>query len=130
MMKSVVILFILILLNAGSASAWAGSETESRLSELKQKLLELEARIQTLESQSQLGHVSPRQSLKMQKPGSSSPWSRLKLGLNYNQVTELLGKPESKRKSAMAEYWYYSEKRSEGPYVKFIFSKVDGWKAP
>ncbi|MFC1748211.1 hypothetical protein ACFL2V_05330 [Pseudomonadota bacterium] len=65
-------------------------------------------------------------------PGNSalaSNWGFLKVGYDYVEVKELLGDPVKIKKGAM-EFWYYSDKGLKGPFVKFLFSKVNDWKAP
>ena len=65
-------------------------------------------------------------------PGRSDDetnWQRLKVGYNYDEVRQLLGEPVSIKKGGM-EFWYYSDKGLDGPFVKFLFKKVNTWNAP
>lgn len=67
-----------------------------------------------------------------QNPGNSevaSNWDFLKVGHGYDDVEELLGAPHKIKKGAM-EFWYYSDKGLDGPFVKFLFSKVNSWQSP
>ena len=108
----------------------AEADVEGQVQALQERLIQLEARVKALEAQTEKRDADLALVVESGVLEVQGPWEKLELGLDYARVMELLGKPVSKRKSAMAEYWYYSDKRSEGPFVKFIFSKVDGWKAP
>ena len=126
MFKCISILFVLM---AVSIPCWAeGGNVEQRLEALQSKIQQLEARIKTLEIATIKADLVDRDENEALE--EVSPWVQLKLGLTPAKVRELLGKPMSTRKGAMDEYWYYSSEGKNGPYVKFMFLKVDSWKAP
>lgn len=98
--------------------------TEEQLHQLADQVQKLEQRIQALEAQRSQNTVAATQQVE-----ASTPWQRLKIGMSYEQVEKVIGKPVEVQKG-LAEYWYYSDKRREGPHLKFLFSKLDSWKAP
>ncbi len=124
---------VLILLAACFSAQSHAADNEAlqaQIDALSQRVAELEKRLGVLDSpqiQEAIKKVSGPSN-----PGDSSSrdnWGFLKVGYDYNEVEELLGKPLSIKKGGM-EFWYYSDKGLEGPFVKFLFRKVNSWKAP
>ena len=127
MVKYISILFVPFALMV-AAACYAEDNVDQRLEALQLKLQQLEARIKTLETAVVKADLVERDESEALE--NISPWVQLKLGLTPAKVKELLGQPLSTRKGAMDEYWYYSPQGKNGPYVKFMFLKVDSWKAP
>jgi len=106
------------------------AELQQQIEALQQRVTELEKRLDALQSPEVMEMVE-----KMSKPthpGDSSDlsnWSRLNVGFDYYEVRDLLGEPQSVKKGGM-EFWFYSDRGMKGPYVKFLFRKLNDWKAP
>ncbi len=103
---------------------------QQQLEALSARVHELERRLDALESPEVKRLV--RQASAPENPGDGqdrSNWDRLKVGYDYIEVRELLGEPLQVKKGGM-EFWYYSERGLKGPYVKFLFRKVNDWQPP
>ena len=103
---------------------------EQQVEDLSKRVVELERRLNALESP-ELKQVIEQVSAPV-NPGHSddqSNWNRLKVGYNHDEVRELLGEPVRIKKGGM-EFWYYSDVALKGPFVKFLFGKVNDWKGP
>ena len=114
---------------SGMSSASSDVDLEHKLTELTSRVMELERRLDALESPEMMELIE--QNTGPTNPGDSldqSNWNRLKVGYNYEEVRELLGEPVKIKKGSM-EFWYYSERKLDGPFVKFIFKKVHSWKS-
>lgn len=94
-----------------------------RVSELEKKIGIVDTPAVQRAIQEVVGPVNPGDS------GDKTNWDLLKVGLSYNEVRELLGEPVSIKKGGM-EFWYYSDKKLDGPFVKFLFRKANDWKSP
>ena len=126
-MKKIVLLLLVSFSSGLSTSILSASPVnQDQFEALQKKLIELEVRVKDLEAQ--FNHVKTDQDI-VRKEVLRSPWQRLKMGMYDHQVVKLLGKPISKRKGGVAEFWYYSDLKSDGAYVKFLFSRVDSWEA-
>ena len=102
-----------------------------QVEKLTNRVSELEHRLDMLESP-ELKQMVEQISAPPSNLGQSedkSNWQRLKVGYNYDEVRELLGEPVSIKKGGM-EFWYYSSQDLNGPFVKFLFKKVNTWKEP
>lgn len=103
---------------------------QQQLEALQQRVTELERRLNTLETPQIREAI--RAATGPEAPGQSevaSNWEFLKVGYSYEKVRELLGEPLQIKSGAM-EFWFYSDRGLEGPFVKFLFNKVNSWKAP
>ncbi|ALP53612.1 hypothetical protein Tel_10980 [Candidatus Tenderia electrophaga] len=103
---------------------------QQQLEALSARVTELERRLEVLESP-EIKQMA-RQLSAPQNPGDSgdrSNWARLKVGYDYEEVRELLGDPVEVKKGGM-EFWYYSQQGLKGPYVKFLFRKLNDWHGP
>lgn len=102
-----------------------------RLSELEQRIDELEKKPATTINKTTV--IRTKSSLPVPtNPGEwqdTTNWIHLKVGYNYEEVRELLGEP-LKIRGGSSEYWYYTDKKLDGPHVKFLFKKVNSWKPP
>lgn len=97
---------------------------------LQQRVTELEKRLKALETPQIQQAI--RAATGPENPGHSevaSNWEFLKVGYSYDKVRELLGEPLDVKSGAM-EFWFYSDRGLEGPFVKFLFNKVNSWKGP
>ena len=125
--------FVLITASAfclPQAYADAESPLQQQVDALTERVNQLERRLDTLESPELKQMVE--QVTAPVNPGHSddrSNWNRLKVGYNYGEVRELLGEPVRIKKGGM-EFWYYSDQGLDGPFVKFLFKKVNDWNAP
>ena len=122
-------LLLLGLACSGISDASSDVDLEHKLNDLSTRVLELERRLNALESPEMVQLIE--QNTASTNPGDSqdqSNWNRLKIGYNYDEVRELLGEPVMIKKGSM-EFWYYSERKLDGPFVKFIFNKVHSWKS-
>ena len=128
MFKRISILFIALVSIIVVAPCSAEDKLDQRFEALQLKVQKLEERIKMLETAAVKADLVKRDESEALE--SISPWIQLKLGLTQAKVRELLGQPSSIRKGAMDEYWYYSPQGKNGPYVKFMFLKVDSWKVP
>ena len=121
----------LLLGIACSSLSYASSDIalEQKVVDLTSRVIELERRLDALESPEMMQMIE--QNSEPTNPGDSldqSNWNRLSVGYNYDEVRELLGAPLTIKKGSM-EFWYYSERKLDGPFVKFIFKKVHSWKS-
>jgi len=122
-------LILLGLASSGVSNASSDVDIERKLSDLTSRVIELERRLSALESPEMIQMIE--QNTAATNPGDSqdqSNWNRLKVGYNYDEVRELVGEPVKIKKGSM-EFWYYSERKLDGPYVKFIFKKVHSWSS-
>jgi len=97
---------------------------------LQQRVTELERRLNALETPQIQQAI--RAASGPENPGHSdvaSNWEFLKVGYSYEKVRALLGEPVKVKSGAM-EFWFYSDRELEGPFVKFLFNKVNSWKSP
>jgi len=114
---------------SGMSQASSGVDLEKKLMDLSSRVIELERRLNALESPEMIELIE--QNTASTNPGDSqdqSNWNRLKVGYNYDEVRELVGEPVKVKKGSM-EFWYYSERKLDGPFVKFIFKKVHSWES-
>lgn len=123
---------LLLALLCYSSSGLADTDVplKAQLQALEARVSELERRLDALDSPEVQQLV--REVSAPQNPGDSddrSNWDRLKVGYDYAEVRELLGEPLQVKKGGM-EFWYYSERGLQGPYVKFLFRKVNDWRGP
>jgi len=123
---------VLLLGLASSGGSYASSDDvdiERKLSDLTSRVIELERRLNAFESPGVIKMIE--QNTASTNPGDSqdqSNWNRLKVGYNYDEVRELVGEPVKIKKGSM-EFWFYSERKLDGPFVKFIFKKVHSWSS-
>ena len=120
------VLFIMMPL----AQASGEGDLQQQIDVLQQRVTELEQRLKVLDTlkiqqaiRAATGPESPGQS------DVASNWEFIKVGYSYDKVRELLGEPLKIKKGAM-EFWYYSDRELDGPFVKFLFNKVNSWKVP
>lgn len=112
------------------AQAADDAALQQQFEALQQRVSELEKRLDALETpqiQQAIRAVSGPEN-----PGHSdvaSNWEFLKVGYGYDKVRDLLGEP-LKVKSGAMEFWFYSDRELDGPFVKFLFNKVNSWKGP
>ncbi len=97
------------------------SSLQQQIYDLQKRVTELENRkAETNKTTNKIGH---------HKEEKSSVWQQLKIGMSYKEVTQLLGKPAHKTRGSI-EVWYYSADKSDGPFAKFIFNRLNNWRAP
>ena len=122
--KSVILIFLLILIFTNSLSADQSSEIkklETRIVELEKRVAKLEALLET-SSKSKISHS--------EKWKNRSLWRQLKVGMTKYQVRNLLGEPRKIDGGSTLTYWYYS-KETWHCYISFDGSdKVYGWTEP
>ena len=112
------------------AEASDDAPLQQQMESLQQRMTELEKRLNALETpqiQQAIRAVSGPEN-----PGHgevAANWKFLKVGHGYDKVRELLGEPVAIRKGAM-EFWYYSDRELDGPFVQFLFNKVSEWREP
>ena len=103
---------------------------KQQIEALQQRVSDLEKRLDALETPQIKQAI--KEAVGPESPGDSkvaSNWDFLKIGYGYDKVRELLGEPMNVKGGAM-EFWFYSDRDMDGPYVKFLFNKVNGWKGP
>lgn len=103
---------------------------QQQIEVLQQRVTELEKRLDGLETPQIKQAI--RAATGPEKPGHSevaANWDFLKVGYSYDKVRELLGEPVKVKSGAM-EFWFYSDHELDGPFVKFLFNKVQSWKGP
>jgi hypothetical protein len=123
-------LFLCGVLLASPCFAQNDASLQQQLEALTARVNDLEKRLNKLESPELMQIM--REATPPENPGDSkdtSNWERLKVGYDYSDVRDLLGEPKQIKKGGM-EFWYYSDAGLKGPYVKFLFRKVNGWRAP
>ncbi len=113
-----------IILFFSSCLTYADEQTNVDLQSLQQHVFDLQKRVTELENKQTSPIVNTNN-----KKTTDSVWQQLKIGMNYNEVTRLLGEPEHKTRGSV-EFWYYSDQKSDGPFAKFIFQRLNNWKAP
>jgi len=101
-----------------------------RLSELEQRLDSLEKKPTTVTRTTiiKTDNALPAPT----NPGDwqdTTNWIHIKVGMDYQDVRDLLGEPLKVRRGS-SEFWYYTDKKFDGPHLKFLFKKVNAWKAP
>jgi hypothetical protein len=121
LVHSILIVFLSFPFHA-SAENQNEQDIQTKLMDLQNHIEQLESRVKQLEQ----GIVASGGEIAVQPKG---PWEKLTMGMTYQEVTEILGKPMSRKKGGV-EYWFYSAQKLDGPYVKFLFEKVDSWKTP
>jgi hypothetical protein len=115
---------------ATGANAADDESLRQQVESLSKRVTQLEQRLDALESPEVKQVIE--QVVPPSNPGDSSDvsnWSRLKVGYTYDDVRKLLGEPVRIKKGGM-EFWYYSDKGLDGPFVKFLFRQVNAWQAP
>lgn len=132
--KSVLNGVVILLISSFAASHSVADEAilQQQLEMLKQQVDALEKRLGALEGDTRFAIEQSKAEAPPVNPGDPadlSNWSRLGVGLDYDEVRELLGEPVSINKGVM-ELWYYSDQGLKGPHVKFLFKKVHLWKGP
>jgi len=113
-----------VILFFSSCLTYADEQAIVDLQSLQQQVFDLQKRVTELENQ----QTTPTANINNKKT-AGSVWQQLKIGMNYTEVTQLLGKPEHKTRGSV-EFWYYSDQRSDGPFAKFIFQRLNNWEAP
>ncbi|VAW84156.1 hypothetical protein MNBD_GAMMA16-757 [hydrothermal vent metagenome] len=111
-----------VILFFNSCLIYADEQNIADLKSLQQQVFDLQKRVTELENQT----TNPIDSVNNKKIVESA-WQQLKIGMNYQEVTRLLGKPEYKTRGSV-EFWYYSEQKSDGPFAKFIFKRLNNWQ--
>ncbi|NOY62449.1 MAG: hypothetical protein GXP10_04720 [Gammaproteobacteria bacterium] len=132
------------------SSAATATDLQQQLDALKIQVSELEQRLGKLEQpaletssvQSAAGQPAPTvirevvifkgEAPPLENPGTwQDPmnWTRLKSGFSFKKVIALIGEPVFKKGGDFAT-WYYTDKGKDGPYAKFMFKKLNTWKAP
>lgn len=112
------------------AEAADDAALQQQMESLQQRVTELEKRLSALETPQIKEAI--RKVSGPENPGHSevaANWEFLKVGHGYTKVRELLGEPVAIKKGAM-EFWFYSDKELDGPFVKFLFEKVTEWRGP
>ena len=124
-------LALVIAMGVVPAGYAADSEAlQQQIEALTKRVTALEKRIGILDTPAV--KMAIKEASGPQKPGDSSDasnWGFLKVGYNYAEVRELLGEPVSIKRGGM-EFWYYSDRGLKGPFVKFLFRKVNDWRGP
>lgn len=108
-----------------------------QIDELTQRLSELEQRLDNIEKKPATVTRTTIIKTKSSLPPPTNPgewsdptnWIHLRVGMDYEDVRDLLGEP-LKIRSGASEFWYYTDKKFDGPHLKFLFKKVNSWKAP
>lgn len=98
------------------------------LDSLQQQVFDLQKRVTKLENKKTETNKATNK-ISNNKEEKGSVWQQLKLGMSYKEVTQLLGKPAQKTRGSI-EFWYYSTDKSDGPFAKFIFNRLNNWRAP
>ncbi len=122
-------ILLLGIANSSVSLASPYTDLEQQVMELTSRVIELEHRLDTFESPQVVQMIE--QSTNPTNPGDSldqANWNRLKVGYSYDEVRELVGEPVRVKKGTM-EFWYYSDRKLDSPFVKFIFKKVHSWKS-
>jgi len=104
---------------------------------LTERLSELEQRLNTIEKKPTMVTRTTIIKTDNSLPPPTNPgewqdtanWIHIKVGMDYQDVRDLLGEPIKIRRGA-SEFWYYTEQKFDGPHLKFLFKKVHAWKAP
>ncbi len=115
---------------SSSSLAEDNAALQKQLDELVQRVSILEDKLKMLDTPEVRGIIEKLSG--PQNPGDSqdqSNWRLLSVGYDYQEVRELLGEPVRIKKGGM-EFWYYSDQGLKGPYIKFLFRKVNDWQAP
>lgn len=118
-------------------SAIADESLQTQINALTERLSEMEQRLETLEKKPATVTRTTVIKTKSSLPPPTNPgdwqdatnWVHLKVGMDYRDVTALLGEPFKIRRGA-SEYWFYTNDKFDGPHLKFLFKKVNSWKAP
>ncbi|NOY71569.1 MAG: outer membrane protein assembly factor BamE [Gammaproteobacteria bacterium] len=95
---------------------------------LQQQIYDLQKRVTKLENRKEETNKTVN-IISHNKEEEGSVWQQLKIGMSYKEVTQLLGKPAHKTRGSI-EVWYYSADKSDGPFAKFIFNRLNNWRAP
>ena len=117
-----------VMLYCNTPLTYAEQQTDKDLQSLQQQVLDLQKRVTELENK----QIKTSQSVDLinnNKEELGSVWQQLKIGMNYKAVTQLLGKPKHKTRGSV-EIWYYSAEKSDGPFAKFIFNRLNNWREP
>ena len=98
---------------------------------LSDKIEALEARITQLEGARVEDEQAEQQAQQSRDDQAAIKvlWAKIRHGMTKKEVIEVLGEPLSKRRGP-SEYWFYSEQKSAGPHVVFLFGKVNAWVKP
>lgn len=113
---------LLVSAFTSNAAAVSNDELLKRIETLTQRVEVLEERLQIVEEKPEPAFISaPTEPL--------GPWQQVDVGMKFHEIEELLGKPTSKQKGAV-ELWFYSDKRKDGPFVKFVFKQTQSWRGP
>ncbi len=119
------------------ATASPDKSLQSQIDALSQHLSELEQRIAAIEKKpttvTRTTIIKTDNSLPQPtNPGEwrdSTNWIHLKVGMDYDDVRDLLGEPLKIRRGA-SEFWYYTDQKFDGAHLKFLFKKVNSWQPP
>ncbi len=118
-----------LLLMAPLSHAADDAAVQQQINALQQRVTELGKRLDALATPQV--QQAMRAASEPESPGHSEivyNWGFLKVGHSYEEVRALLGEPVKTTPGAM-EFWFYSERDLDGPFVKFLFNKVNSWKA-
>lgn len=119
------------------AIAASDKSLQLQIDSLTQRLSELEQRLDNVESRpaavSRTTIIKTTSSL----PPPTNPgewqdptnWLHLKVGMDYDDIRALLGEPLKIRRGS-SEFWYFTDKKFDGPHLKFLFKKLNSWSAP
>lgn len=128
-MKSLAWLLLSMMVASGARAADAEA-LQRQVERLSQRMSELERRLDALEA------PAVKEAIQKTAPPANagdstdaSNWSRLEVGQGYNEVRKLLGEPVKIRRGDL-EFWFYSDKGADGPYVKFVLRQTNDWRAP
>lgn len=110
---------------------------QQQVDNLSQRLTELEQRLDALEKKPKTVTRTTIIKTESSLPPPTNPgewrdatnWVHLKIGMDYQDVRDLLGEPV-KIRSGASEFWYYTDKKFDGPHLKFLFKKLNSWKTP
>ncbi|MBL1260982.1 MAG: hypothetical protein COB33_010680 [Thiotrichaceae bacterium] len=132
---------IFAALMAGSVMATSALASDKamqmQVDALTERLSELEQRLNTIEKKPTMVTRTTIIKTDNSLPPPTNPgewqdtanWIHIKVGMDYQDVRDLLGEPIKIRRGA-SEFWYYTEQKFDGPHLKFLFKKVHAWKAP
>ena len=118
--------------------AYADEPPAVDLQSLQQQIQDLQKRVADLENKNQVisnpaSNIDTTENNRVdgsiESDETNSAWHHLKIGMRYKEVKKLLGEPINKTRGSV-EIWYYSEHKSDGPFTKFIFKRLNNWQAP
>ena len=116
-------LLIVIALAATSFSSFANDS--ERINQLENQVQELKQRLQKLESLQQTTNNQQKQAVANDGAKNLVVWRKLRTGMSYNEVRELLGEPLSIDGGGVAIWSYANNGR-----VFFVRDKLSSWNEP